>query len=151
MKSDTVMISSRELNDRLATSGLRLTAQRQQVLAVLLARRDHPTAEEVFIRAKARMPDISLATVYNCLEALIRCGLLRQVQLDRGAARYCPNMAEHSHFRCEICGRIYDIELAPDALQPHLPRGFHVSHREVSWHGECAECARSQTTHAFSK
>ncbi len=135
------MVSSRELNDRLATSGLRLTAQRQQVLTVLLDQRDHPTAEEVFIRAKAQMPDISMATVYNCLDALTRCGLVRQVNLDRGATRYCPNMAEHSHFRCEQCGRVYDIEPVGEFMRPHLPKGFQISHSEVWLRGVCADCA----------
>ena len=37
-------------------------------------KRDHPTAEEVFIRAKRGMPEISMATVYNCLDALVRSG-----------------------------------------------------------------------------
>jgi Fur family transcriptional regulator, peroxide stress response regulator len=151
MKSDKIMVSSRELNARLATSGLRFTAQRQQVLAVLLDKRDHPTAEEVFIRAKRQAPDISLATIYNCLDALVRCGLLRQVHLEGGAARYCPNMAEHSHFRCELCGRVYDIELAAEALTPHLPRGFHVNHSEVSLRGVCAHCANTETANSFPR
>jgi hypothetical protein len=43
------------------TSGFRFTPQRQQVYLVLLQKRDHPTAEEVFIRAKRQMPDISHA------------------------------------------------------------------------------------------
>jgi Fur family transcriptional regulator, peroxide stress response regulator len=151
MKADKITISSRELNDRLATSGMRLTAQRQQVLAVLLEKRDHPTAEEVFIRAKAGMPEISMATVYNCLEALARCGLVKQVNMDRGAARYCPNMSDHSHFRCEACGGVYDIALAAEALKPHLPRGFHVNHSEVTLHGLCAHCAKAPANHTLTR
>ncbi len=64
-----------EFSERLNTSGFRFTPQRQHVYDVLLQRRDHPTAEEVFIRAKRTMPDISMATVYNCLDALVKCGL----------------------------------------------------------------------------
>jgi Fur family peroxide stress response transcriptional regulator len=52
--------------------GLRLTPQRRHVYEVLMAKRDHPTATEVFIRAQKRMPSISLATVYNCLETRAR-------------------------------------------------------------------------------
>ena len=81
-----------QLNERLATSGFRFTPQREHVYAVLLRKRDHPTAEEVFIRAKREMPEISMATVYNCLDALVKCGLARQVTLERGATRFCPNM-----------------------------------------------------------
>src|SRR5687768_7183727 len=86
------------INEQLASSGLRFTPQRQQVYDVLLQKRDHPTAEEVFLRAKHRLPDISMATVYNCLDALVKCGLVKQVNVDRGATRFCPNMHEHCHF-----------------------------------------------------
>src|SRR3974390_1402575 len=110
------------LSERLATSGFRFTPQRQHVYAVLLQKRDHPTAEEVFIRAKHDMPDISLATVYNCLDALVQCGLARQVTLERGATRYCPNMSEHCHFYCDNCASVFDVELPAAALA--LPKGF---------------------------
>ena len=75
--------SSSDLSERLNTGGFRFTPQRQQVYDVLLHKRDHPTAEEVFIRAKRQMPEISHATVYNCLDALVQCGLVRLVQLER--------------------------------------------------------------------
>jgi len=93
--------SERELGERLATSGFRFTSQRRHVYDVVLQKLDHPTAEDVFIRAKRQMPDISHATVYNCLDALVQCGLVRQVQLERGATRYCPNMEEHCHYYCD--------------------------------------------------
>ena len=78
------------LNARLATKGFRFTPQRQQVYTVLLHKRDHPAAEEVFIRSKHDRPEISMATVYNCLDALVKCGLVRQVTLDRGASGWTP-------------------------------------------------------------
>ena len=93
-----------DLTARLSSSGFRFTPQRQHVYDVILLKRDHPTAEEVFIRAKKKMPDISHATVYNCLDALVKCGLVRQVQLERGATRFCPNMHEHGHFYCVAAG-----------------------------------------------
>ena len=43
---------SGDLNERLTTGGFRSTPQREHVYNVLLQKRDHPTAEEVFIRAK---------------------------------------------------------------------------------------------------
>ena len=141
MKTLSQPPANRELDERLASSGLRSTAQRQHVYQLLLARRDHPTAEEVFLRAKEGMPDISMATVYNCLDALVKCGLVRQVHLDRNATRYCPNMSAHSHFCCESCGRIYDVEMTGRGMTPHLPKGFQINHSEVSLRGVCAECA----------
>jgi Fe2+ or Zn2+ uptake regulation protein len=128
------------LSRTLTSSGFRFTAQRRQVYSVLLQKRDHPTAEEVFIRAKRQMPDISLATVYNCLEALVRCGLARQLTLQRGAARFCPNMTEHSHFYCDTCESVFDIALPPEKGW-QLPKGFKGERYDVTIHGRCPACS----------
>jgi len=127
------------LNERLAQRGFRFTPQREHVYAVLLQKRDHPTAEEVFIRAKDAMPAISMATVYNCLDALVKCGLARQVTLERGAARFCPNMSEHCHFYCDACESVFDIELSPEAGVP-LPKGFRAERYDITIHGRCPAC-----------
>ena len=78
MRLTAQLKTDRHLNDKLATSGFRFTPQRRAVYDVLLHKRDHPTAEEVFIRAKKAMPEISHATVYNCLGALVESGLAPQ-------------------------------------------------------------------------
>ena len=132
------------LTERLGTTGLRLTPQRQQVYDVLLQKRDHPTAEEVFIRAKNAMPEISHATVYNCLDALVKCGLVRQVQLERGATRFCPNMEEHCHYYCDECGTVFDVPLHADSTVVPRPKGFKMDHYEIAVHGLCADCAKKK-------
>ena len=133
--------SAQYLNEHLSTSGFRFTPQRQHVYGVLLAERDHPTAEEVFIRAKRGMPEISIATVYNCLDALVRSGVARQVTVDRGATRFCPNMREHCHFYCDTCGNVFDIDLSeggPAGID--LPKDFKATRYEIAIHGVCAKC-----------
>lgn len=135
--------SSRESSgyeETISHSGHRLTPQRRQVYDVLLAHRDHPTATEVFIRAKQRMPAISLATVYNCLDTLVECGLARQVNVDRDATRYCPNCEEHGHFFCEKCGEVTDVQIATGKRYFQLPDNFTATSTEVTIHGVCAKC-----------
>lgn len=112
-----------------------------------MEKRDHPTATEVFIRVKQRMPSISLATVYNCLETLTQAGLVRQVNLDRAPSRYCPNLKEHAHFHCESCGEISDVNLAPGAGvhgAVELPEGFVVHKVDLSLRGLCPNCSAKQ-------
>lgn len=133
-------IPESELDVQLRTRGFRFTPQREHVYSVLLRKRDHPTAEEVFIRVKREMPEISLATVYNCLDALVHCGLVRQVNLERGAARFCPNMREHCHFFCDICQRVFDIDLHP-GTGVQLPEGFSPERYDLAIHGRCPGCA----------
>jgi len=122
---------------------MRLTEQRREVYDVVVHELDHPTAQEVFLRAKSRVPDISLATVYNCLEALVTCGLVRRVQVDPAAGRFCPNMNEHGHFYCESCGSIYDVAIRSRELDRGaiLPTGFEARRYDLSLRGICSECA----------
>jgi Fur family peroxide stress response transcriptional regulator len=129
--------------ETISHSGHRLTPQRRGVYDVLLEKRDHPTATEVFLRAKARMPSISLATVYNCLETLVDCGLAIQVNVEREATRYCPNLEQHGHFICSNCGTIFDVPLAagvPAERAWNVPAGFTVQHAEITLRGICATC-----------
>ena len=130
---------SSDVTNRLAASGIRLTRQREEVLAVLMQKRDHPTAVEVFIRSKKHMPTISLATVYNCLDALVASGLVKQVNLDRAPTRYCANLLDHSHFFCEECGAVHDIE-TPVHQPWTLPAGYLVKQAEVTFRGRCPAC-----------
>ena len=129
------------LSDRLKACDIRPTPQREIVLKVILEKRDHPTADEIFARVKAQMPTISLATVYNCLETLVTCGIVRQVNLERAPTRYCPNLHEHAHFHDETTGEIHDIELLPKTmthLHELLPHGFDASSVELTFRGRAA-------------
>lgn len=139
-KSDHSKFES-ELGERLATSGFRFTSQRRCVYDVLRQTADHPTADDVFMRAKRALPEISHATVYNCLDALVACGLARKVQLERGAVRFCSNMEEHCHYYCDECGAVFDVALSAGATVVPRPKGFRVAHYDIAVHGTCADCA----------
>lgn len=130
------------LSQRLADSGLRLTPQRELVYGVLLSQRDHPSAEEVFARVKGQLPSISLATVYNCLETLVTCGLVKQVNMERGPSRYCPNLLEHAHLHDEVSGKVFDLELPGKLiaeLHSLLPQGYALSAIELNFHAKPEE------------
>jgi Fur family peroxide stress response transcriptional regulator len=126
-----------EIPDEIA--GLRMTRQRQEVYRTLMQQRNHPTANDVFMRVKDRLPNISLATVYNCLEALVQHGIIRQVNFDRESSRYCPNLSEHGHFHDAATGVIHDVSFKPginlaDVLD--LPPGAIIDGVEVTLRGK---------------
>lgn len=127
------------LAQRLADSGLRSTPQREVVFSVLLTKRDHPTADEVYARVRAEMPSISLATVYNCLETLVQCQLVRAVNFERGPTRYCPNLHPHAHFHDESTGETFDVDLPPavlDQVKRILPAHCEASSVEIVFRGK---------------
>jgi len=67
---------------------LRMTPQREAVLTALRRSHDHPTASELYDRAKDYYPGLSYATVYNALRALKLQGLALELAVDGGPARY---------------------------------------------------------------
>lgn len=120
-------------------AGLRMTRQRQEIYRILIEHRDHPTANEVFMRAKDRLPNLSLATVYNCLEALVHHGIIRQVNFERESSRYCPNLREHGHFHDATTGVIHDVDFKPGfALSDilNLPPGIVIDDIEITLRGK---------------
>ncbi|OAM87693.1 transcriptional repressor [Termitidicoccus mucosus] len=132
---------SDSLAHKLADSGLRATPQRELVYQTILARRDHPTADEVFARVKSEMPSISLATVYNCLETLIDCDLVRAVNFDRAPTRYCPNLHPHAHFHDKETGATHDVDLPDEllvALKKILPPGYKADAIDITFRGHAA-------------
>ncbi|MET0263325.1 MAG: transcriptional repressor [Rariglobus sp.] len=132
-------IHSDALAQKLADSGLRNTPQREVVYDALLKKRDHPTADEVFARVKTLLPGISLATVYNCLETLVQCDLVRAVNFERAPTRYCPNLIPHAHFHDEHSGATHDIELPSsllDKIKAILPAGYNADAVEITFRGK---------------
>ncbi|MCX6945144.1 MAG: transcriptional repressor [Verrucomicrobiota bacterium] len=135
----TAVTTPDALAQRLANSGLRFTPQREVIYDVLLSKRDHPTADEVYARVRTDMPNISLATVYNCLETLVQCNLVRAVNFERGPTRYCPNLHPHAHFHDEQSGSTHDIDLPAELLEKVsavLPPGYDAKSVEIIFRGK---------------
>ena len=142
----TATHNAEALAQKLADSGLRSTPQREVVYDVLLRKRDHPTADEVFARVKSGLPSISLATVYNCLETLVQCDLVRAVNFERSPTRYCPNLRPHAHFHDEQTGKTHDIDLPPELLEKVssvLPVGYDAKSVEIIFRGKATKAVAS--------
>lgn len=95
----------------LEAGGRRYTRQRRAVFDFLRrAAHDHPTAVEVYQGLKAELPNLSLATVYKALEALVACGLVTKLGAGDGSARFDARAEGHYHLRCLRTGRVRDLE-----------------------------------------
>ena len=96
-------------------STAKLTPQREAVLQVIRAREDHPTANEIFEAARAILPAISYATVYNSLRYFRETGLVREINFGDSASRYDGITERHDHAICTDCGKLVDFDLAEAA------------------------------------
>jgi len=138
------------LLERLRTRGWRVTPQRRAVAEVLAGEHVHLTADEVHERARARLPEVSLATVYNTLRELVEMGEVLELRIGDGPARYDPNVhARHHHLVCTGCGALLDIHPA-GVEQLKLPRsqkhGYVIDDIDVTFRGRCPRCSKSPQT-----
>jgi Fur family peroxide stress response transcriptional regulator len=95
--------------------GLAVTVQRKAVFEAISARRDHPTADQVYDKVRGRIPGLSRTTVYRVLDTLVEAGFLRRVQHAGSVTRFDPMTERHHHLVCEACGRLVDVEDAARA------------------------------------
>lgn len=127
------------------TTELRMTGNRQVVLEVLRSTKSHPTAQEVFLMARERQPQIGFATVYRTLDWLVQHGLAQEVYRDKdGAAHYDANVSRHDHAICDRCGKILDVEAPLHALAYAIierATGFRIDWHATEFTGLCSECA----------
>jgi Fur family ferric uptake transcriptional regulator len=132
-------VSGPDLAAKLHARGLRLTPQRERVLATVRAM-GHATPEEIY----AAVPEIDLTTVYRTLEVLEEIGMVRHTHLDHGAPAYRPAEDDHMHVVCHDCGSVVDApaDLA-DEMERRLreERGFTLDRAHFTVFGRCANCA----------
>lgn len=134
------------LNEALNKLGLRSTRQREVVYSIVAEAKDHPTADEIFVQSRQLMPAISLATVYNCLETLLECSLVRQVNFERESTRYEANLKPHAHFYNDETGQVMDVHLPENLLgqlKNLLPESTFVARVELNFRGRLQDQSQS--------
>lgn len=140
-----------DLLDRLRERQWRVTPQRRVVAEVLDAHDGHMTAETVLGRALERLPEISLATVYNTLNELVAMGELVEVAAGTGPKRYDRNVSPHHHLVCTRCGTLRDVpERHVETLAGNDRHGFEITDVEVVFKGLCPACAACEPQRAPS-
>lgn len=133
--------SADQAGELLRARGMRSTPQRRAILGAFGGgRAEHLSADEVYALATRSLPDLSRGTVYATLAEFTEAGLLAAFGAPE-PVRYETNTAPHSHFRCRLCLRIFDIELGlrdSDALLKE--RGFVIERIDIRAEGICEEC-----------
>jgi len=137
-------VPEHEISERLRGAGLRVTAPRISVLAVLDSSRDHPRVDQLIERVRAEGLRISTQAAYDVCEALHRAGLARRIEPAGGPARYESRVGDnHHHLVCRACGLAVDVDCAAGAapcLDPADSAGFSLDEAEVTYWGLCPAC-----------
>ncbi len=122
---------------------IKMTVQRRVVLEEVKKVKTHPSADEVYLAVRRRLPDISMATVYRNLETLAEHGLIRRLWEVSAPRRYDGILEQHYHVVCDRCGRVDDVRL--EAVNGFLEDARRASDYDVQgyrleFHGLCPSC-----------
>jgi len=132
-----------ELMQKHRSTGFKLTPQRLAILEHLDGNKDHPSAGEIYKTVTKKFPTMSLATVYNTLETLIKRGKVIELTIDPHRKRFDPNPKPHHHLLCVKCKKIEDIH---QEFRLNLPakdnKGFDIIGNHVEFYGLCSTCKR---------
>ncbi|MDD4753273.1 MAG: Fur family transcriptional regulator [Desulfitobacteriaceae bacterium] len=121
--------------------GLRLTPQRMAILKILEGNTTHPAAEEIFHQLMPQYPSLSIATVYNTLEILVKAGKLQEIRISSDKRHFDPNPVPHSHFLCRKCDAIFDLDNGSlDIEIPSNMEGHLVEDCAHYYYGICRNC-----------
>lgn len=116
--------TEQDIKQLFARHGIRCTKQRVDVYRALASTDAHPTAEELYWSVKECEACMSLATVYNALEAFCSAGICRKIPICNGGARFDADLRNHPHV-VTADGRVFDVtpDLSArlvDAIPRHL-------------------------------
>ena len=122
---------------------VRKSKQREAILRVVKGTTSHPTADWVYEQVRREIPSVSLGTVYRNLNLLQREGEILELDFGNTLSRFDGNTWNHYHFRCEGCGRIFDVAEPVDReIDKRVARktGFKVSYHRLEFRGLCKDC-----------
>jgi methylated-DNA-[protein]-cysteine S-methyltransferase len=133
-------VRSDEAGQALRARGLRSTPQRRAILGAFRGGpSEHLSADEVYARAAESVPDLSRGTVYATLAEFSELGLLAASGAPE-PVRYETNTTHHSHFRCRVCLRIFDLVSGLQKPEDITDPGFSVERVDTRAEGTCADC-----------
>ncbi len=126
--------NGKSLEELCAERGMRMTGQRRVIAGVLQDAADHPDVEELYRRASAVDPHISISTVYRTVKLFEDLGIIEKHEFRDGRARYEPLPDEHHDHLIDVkSGQVIEFRNARiEALQDEIARelGYRiVDHR----------------------
>jgi Fur family ferric uptake transcriptional regulator len=125
--------------ERCEAQGLRLTEQRRTIATVLEEADDHPDVEELYARASAIDPRISLATVYRTVKLFEESGILEKLDFRDGRARYEDADREHHDHLIDLhSGEVIEfVDEEIEALQEKIARklGYELKGHRMELYG----------------
>lgn len=130
------------MENALHSAGFRVTRQRRAIVNCLASTDSHPSARWIFQESKRDCPGLSLATVYNTLDTLMKMGLIKSLDFDTMENRHETNLHPHINLICSRCGKIQDFNEGVPLYRERAEEefGFEMNGYRLEYYGICSTC-----------
>ncbi len=124
--------------------GVKPSYQRKRIFEHMMDCRNHPSVNDIYEALIHEIPTLSKATVYNTMNLFLEHNIIEVLPIDSNEARFDVfNPEEHGHFKCDVCEKIYDVNIKVNVgeLSDDL-NGFQVDREIYNFKGVCKDCLK---------
>lgn len=126
---------------------IKYSRQREEIKSYLAFRKDHPTADAIYVAVRKQMPNISLGTVYRNLTMLVDAGEIARIRVGDGVDHFDYDTSPHYHFVCTECGSVIDLDMENiDSILKLAGAGFdgRIAGHVTYFYGVCGDCCKKE-------
>ena len=129
------------IKETFKSKGIKPTIQRIKIYKYLIEYRTHPDVDTIYNELIKEIPTISKTTIYNTLKEFIGKNLILEIPLE---SKLCFDgyTQPHSHFICEECRKIYDLNIDFSFARREKIDGHIVKKFCGIFRGICRECQK---------
>ena len=133
-----------DLGNYMSDAGIKPSYQRLRIMAYLYGNEEHPTADMIFRDLKKEISTLSKTTVYNTMKLFVEHGIANALSIDGHETRYDYNTETHGHFKCELCGELYDFMFDDEDIELKGLKKHDVQQVHLYVKGICEKCLKKR-------
>ena len=138
------MRNSTDIREFLESRGIQPSFHRIKIYEYLLNNRNHPSVDEIYQELYNQIPTLSKTTIYNTLNLLAEKGLVAVLTIDGKETRYDAYTEKHAHFKCTVCGNVYDVDVGSEIFGADTIEGHEIQEVHIYLKGVCSNCRNKE-------
>ena len=144
-KNNIIEIVTEIFNEYLVTNKYRKTPERYAILNAIYKFDGHFDVESMYIHMKNKNYRVSRATLYNTMEILLKCQLIRKHQFEKAQAQYEKSYSnkQHDHLICTKCNRVIEFcDPRIQSIKTVIAKSMHfnINRHSLNLYGTCQGC-----------